>query len=135
MDYRRIREFVARRKGTDPAALADWGGLELASLGWLLCLRVLRGSFLRLRLGHAAGPGRAPMHHEVRGESHDSHYRDRGDDRCDASFLWGHARSIHGKGTGRLPQTRQKHATLKRSSSRRIATSARSVARHSFGTT
>ena len=55
MDYRRIREFVARRKGTDPAALVDWGGPELASLGWLLGLRVLRGSFLRLRLGHTTG--------------------------------------------------------------------------------
>ena len=55
MDYHRIREFVARRKGTDPAPLVDWGGPELASLGWLLGLRVLRGSFLRLRLGHAAG--------------------------------------------------------------------------------
>src|SRR5450759_5078477 len=55
MDYRRVREFVARRKGTDPAALADWGGPELASLGWLLGLRALRGSLLRLRLGHAAG--------------------------------------------------------------------------------
>ena len=39
----------------DPAELADWRGPELASLGWLLGLRVLRGSFLRLRLGHAAG--------------------------------------------------------------------------------
>ena len=55
MDYRRVREFVARRKGTDPADLADWGGPELASLGWLLGLRALRGSLLRLRLGHAAG--------------------------------------------------------------------------------
>lgn len=55
MDYRRVREFVARRKGSDPAALAEWRGPELASLGWLLSLRVLRGSFLRLRLGHAAG--------------------------------------------------------------------------------
>jgi len=55
MDYRRVREFVARRKGSDPAALAEWRGPELASLGWLLGLRVLRGSFLRLRLGHATG--------------------------------------------------------------------------------
>lgn len=55
MDYRRVREFVARRKGTDPAALADWRGPELASLSWLLSLRVLRGSLLRLRLGHVAG--------------------------------------------------------------------------------
>ena len=55
MDYRRVREFVARRKSSDPAALAEWRGPELASLGWLLSLRVLRGSFLRLRLGHASG--------------------------------------------------------------------------------
>ena len=55
MDNRRIREFVARRKGTDPAALADWHGPELASLGWLLSLRLLRGSLLRLRLGHSNG--------------------------------------------------------------------------------
>jgi len=55
MDYRPIRELVARRKGTDPADLADWRGPELASLGWLLGLRLLRGSLLRLRLGHAEG--------------------------------------------------------------------------------
>lgn len=54
MDYRRIHEYLARRKGTDPADLADWRGAELASLGWLLSLKMLRGSFLRLRLGHAA---------------------------------------------------------------------------------
>jgi acetyltransferase-like isoleucine patch superfamily enzyme len=55
MDYRRIRELVARRKGTDPADLAGWEGPDLASLGWLLGLRLLRGSFLRLRLGRAEG--------------------------------------------------------------------------------
>ena len=55
MDYRCVREYVARRKGTDPADLTDWGGPELASLGWLLGLRVLRGAVLRLRLGNAAG--------------------------------------------------------------------------------
>jgi acetyltransferase-like isoleucine patch superfamily enzyme len=55
MDYRRVREFVARRKDTDPADLVGWEGPELASLGWLLGLRLLRGSLLRLRLGRSAG--------------------------------------------------------------------------------
>lgn len=55
MVYSRTREFVARRKGTDPAALVNWRGHELASRGWLLSFRVLCGSFPRLQLGHVAG--------------------------------------------------------------------------------
>lgn len=53
--YRRLHELIARRKKSDPAELSEWGGPELASLGWLLGLRVLRGFILRMRLGQATG--------------------------------------------------------------------------------
>ena len=66
MDYRRVRECMSRRKGTDPADLTDWGGPELASLGWLLGLRVLHGSFFRFRLGHNDGLGLSNPHTRVR---------------------------------------------------------------------
>jgi acetyltransferase-like isoleucine patch superfamily enzyme len=52
---RRFREFVARGKGADPAVLKEWQGADLASLGWLLGLRLVRGEAVRRRLGHADG--------------------------------------------------------------------------------
>lgn len=52
---RRFREFVTRTKAADPTVLDDWGDHDLASLGWLLGTRLVRGQAVRLRLGRAEG--------------------------------------------------------------------------------
>ena len=56
MDYTPIhRHLSSRRDGGDTAALRDWRGRELASLGFLLSHRLARGTLLRARLGGASG--------------------------------------------------------------------------------
>lgn len=51
----RFREFVTRSKGADPTVLDEWSDHDLASLGWLLGIRLVRGQAIRLRLGRADG--------------------------------------------------------------------------------
>lgn len=51
-----LQRRLARLKGMeDPEALAGWGWRELASFGWTLAGRILRGWFWKLRLGKAPG--------------------------------------------------------------------------------
>jgi len=51
-----LRRAVARRRNAgDEHALDEWGGVDLAGLGWLLGRRLARGALLRARLGDAAG--------------------------------------------------------------------------------
>jgi acetyltransferase-like isoleucine patch superfamily enzyme len=56
VDYTPIRDFLTSRKGNaDPSGLSEWNGPELASLGWLVARRVVRGALLAQRLGSADG--------------------------------------------------------------------------------
>jgi acetyltransferase-like isoleucine patch superfamily enzyme len=51
-----IRNRLAAAKGIDdPAALEKWGVMELFSFAWTLGWRMVRGMFVRIRLGRAAG--------------------------------------------------------------------------------
>lgn len=51
----RLRETLARRKGLDPAVVAEWNAAELGSLLGTLAGRAARGAVVRCRLGHAEG--------------------------------------------------------------------------------
>ena len=50
-----VREKLARSKGMGAAALAEWDGAALASFGGTMMSRMLRGAWLRLRLGGTSG--------------------------------------------------------------------------------
>ena len=50
-----VKKFLANKKGVKPSCLADWNSLSLFSFGWLVMFRILRGLFVRLRLGSARG--------------------------------------------------------------------------------
>ena len=55
-DFSRLRRLLAsRRDQGDPDALREWRGSELGALGLMVGGRLLRGSLLRARLGHAEG--------------------------------------------------------------------------------
>ncbi len=48
-------KYFATRKGLDSARLSDWSLREWVGLIFLLGVRLLRGGWVRLRLGHASG--------------------------------------------------------------------------------